>query len=218
MHYFYTVKHRFFILISFLAAFGFNTQAQQQDTVVQLYGVVMTADSLMAVPNVNVTVRGQNRGTVTNDRGIFSIAVYKGDVIEFTSIGYKSHATSIPLQLEGNQQSIIQLMVTDTFYHPMAIIKPRPTPEQFARDFINSDVDDDDIETARKNNDEVKKRVLIETMPVDGKEGVSAALASNARRYYYSGQTPPQNLFNPIAWGKFIQAWKRGDFKRKKSR
>lgn len=218
MHYFYTVKRRLILIFSLLGFFGFNTQAQQQDTVVQLYGVVMTADSLMAIPRVSVMVKGQNRGTMTNDRGIFSIAVYKGDVIEFSSIGFKSHSTAIPIDLEGNQQSIIQLMVTDTFYHPVAIIKPRPTPEQFARDFINADVDDDDIETARKNNDEAKKRVLIETMPVDGREGVTAALASNARRYYYSGQSPPQNLFNPIAWGKFIQAWKRGDFKRKKSK
>jgi len=29
------------------------------------------------------------------------------------------------------------------------------------------------------------------------------------------GQVPPQNIFNPIAWAEFIQAWKRGDFKRK---
>ena len=25
----------------------------------------------------------------------------------------------------------------------------------------------------------------------------------------------PQNIFNPFAWGEFIQAWKRGDFKNK---
>jgi len=25
----------------------------------------------------------------------------------------------------------------------------------------------------------------------------------------------PNNLLNPIAWAKFIKAWKRGDFKKK---
>ena len=216
MHYFYTVKHLAFVILLLTGFFGQKTATAQQDTVVQLYGVVMTADSLMALPRVSVMVKGQNRGTLTNEKGIFSIVVYKGDVVEFSCIGYKNRSTPIPLDIEGNQQSIIQLMVTDTFYHPVAIIKPRPTPEQFARDFINADVDDDDIETARKNNDEAKKRVLIESLPSDGKEAVSASLASGARKYYYTGQAPPQNLFNPIAWGKFIQAWKRGDFKRKK--
>jgi hypothetical protein len=195
------------------------TRAQaQRDSVVQLYGVVMTADSLRALPNVNVVVRGQNRGTLTNDKGIFSIVIYKGDAIDFSYVGYKAREVIIPVATEGNQQSLILLMQTDTFYHPVAIIKPRPTPEQFARDFVNTDVNDDDIETARRNNDDAKKRVLLETLPSDGREAVSQSLATNARRYYYTGQAPPQNIFSPVAWNQFIKAWKRGDFKRKKSR
>jgi CarboxypepD_reg-like domain len=210
------VKRFLLVCIIFTAFTGLRSLAQSQDSVVQLYGVVMTADSLRALPNVSIMIKGQNRGTISNDRGIFSIVVYKGDQIEFSSVGYKSYQTSIPLNLEGSQHSILQLMVTDTVYLPMAIIKPRPSKEQFARDFINTQVNDDELETARKNNDEVKKRVLLETLPADGREAVSMSLAGNARRYYYSGQAPPQNIFNPIAWGKFIKAWKRGDFKRKR--
>jgi hypothetical protein len=203
-----------FLLLT--SSFFAKAQITQQDSVIQLYGVIMTADSLRALPNVNVTVVGQNRGTITNEKGIFSIVVIKGDEVEFTSIGYKKRRAAIAKNLEGNQFSLIQLMVTDTIYQPMVIIRPKPTKEQFARDFVNAKVDDDDIEAARKNNDEAKKRVLIETLPADGREAVNYALAKNAQRYYYNGQAPPQNLFSPIAWGQFIKAWKRGDFKRKK--
>jgi hypothetical protein len=201
-----------FLLIGNLA----KAQNTIADSVVQLYGVVMTADSLKALSNVTVSVIGQNRGTLTNEKGIFSIVVLKGDKIEFTSIGFKAKVTLIPNDLIGDQQSLLQLMVTDTIYQPMVIIRPRQSPEQFARDFINAKVDDDDIEQARKNNDDAKKRVLLETLPADGREAVSYALAKNAQKYYYSGQAPPQNLFSPIAWGQFIKAWKRGDFKRKR--
>ncbi|MEI9934132.1 MAG: hypothetical protein WDM71_04630 [Ferruginibacter sp.] len=38
-------------------------------------------------------------------------------------------------------------------------------------------------------------------------------LNAEAGKYYYSGQAAPQNIMNPFAWGQFIQAWKRGDFK-----
>ena len=41
-------------------------------------------------------------------------------------------------------------------------------------------------------------------------------LKSEAQKYYYAGQAPPQNIFNVFAWAQFIEAWKRGDFKRKK--
>jgi hypothetical protein len=204
------------LLFSFLLLSGFAKAQTANDSVVQLYGVVMTADSLRALPNVTVSIIGQDRGTFTNEKGIFSIVVEKGDEIEFTSIGYKARRVTIPTNLEGNQQSLLQLMISDTFYQPMVIIKPRPTKEQFARDFVNLKVEDDEVEQARKNNDDAKRRVLLETLPADGREAVNFALAKNAQRYYYSGQAPPQNLFSPIAWGKFIKAWKRGDFKRKK--
>ena len=37
-------------------------------------------------------------------------------MIEFTSVGYKPKLVTIPKTLEGNQQSMIQLMVEDTVY------------------------------------------------------------------------------------------------------
>ncbi|AEW00820.1 hypothetical protein Niako_4562 [Niastella koreensis GR20-10] len=203
-------------MISLAIAIPFASKAQFEklkDSVVQLYGVVMTADSLRAIPSVTVMIKGQNRGTITNEQGVFSIVVMKGDIVEFTSIGYKPKLATIPRNLEGNQFSLLQLMVTDTVYLPATIIKPRPTKEQFERDFVNVDIPDDDLETARKNTDESKRRVLARTLPRDGRESSNMFLRNNAQRYYYNGQTPPQNIFNPAAWAEFIQAWKRGDFK-----
>lgn len=188
-----------------------------KDSVVQLYGVVMTADSLRGLPAVSVVVKGQNRGTITNEQGVFSIAVLKGDEIEFSSIGYKSKLVHIPNNLDGNQYSVIQLMVTDTVYLPTTIIKRRPSREQFERDFVNTKVPDDQLTTARKNLDEAKRRVLIASLPTDGREAVNNVLRQNAAKYYSAGQMPSMNIFNPLAWAEFIQAWKRGDFKRKSS-
>jgi hypothetical protein len=80
---------------------------------------------------------------------------------------------------------------------------------------VQTHVPDDDIEVARQNTEMAKRRVLAQTLPRDGGEATNFALKQNATRYYYTGQTPPQNIFNPFAWGEFIQAWKRGDFKKK---
>jgi len=173
----------------------------------------MTADSLRGIPAVSITVKGQNRGTITNEQGVFSIVVMKGDKIEFTSIGYKPKLVEIPKNLEGNQQSIIQLLVTDTMYLPATIIKPRPTREQFDRDFVNTRVPDDEIEIARQNTDETKRKLLARGLPADAREAANYYLQQSATKYYYQGQAPPQNIFNPLAWANFIQAWKRGDFK-----
>ena len=213
------MKRHLLLAVLFATAFPFLANAQFEklkDSVIQLYGVVMTADSLRGIPSVSITIKGERRGTQTNEQGVFSIVVQKGDIVEFTSIGYKPKLAEIPRDLEGNQFSMIQLMVTDAEYLPVTIIKPRPTKEQFERDFVNIPVPDDDLETARKNNDETKRRILARNLPRDGGENSNMFLNNNARRATYYGQTPPQNIFNPFAWSEFIKAWKRGDFKNNK--
>lgn len=207
-----------YLLLSFFV-FPVVAQAQQRegykDSVIQFYGVVLTADSLQALPSVSISVKGRNQGTVTSSQGVFSIPLLKGDVIEFTSVGFKPKTVTIPRNIEGTQYSIIQLMVTDTVYLPATIIKPRPSREQFERDFVKTEFPDDDLETARKNNSEETRRVLMATLPRDGREAASSYLNKQAAKNYYSGQIPPQNIFNPFAWAEFVKAWKRGDFKKK---
>jgi hypothetical protein len=203
------------LLIFFLPLRLFAQFEHVQDSVVQLYGVVMTADSLRALPSVSVVIKGTNRGTMTNEQGVFSIVVLKGDQVEFTSVGFKPKLAQIPTKLESNQYSVIQLMVTDTAYLPATILKPRPTRAQFERDFVNTRIPDDQYEIARQNTSEAKRRVLMRTMPSDGREATSNVLRQVANKTYYAGQTPPMNILNPFAWSEFIKAWKRGDFKSK---
>jgi hypothetical protein len=187
-----------------------------KDSVVQLYGVVMTADSLVGIPAVSITVKGQNRGTITNNQGVFSIVVLKGDEVEFSHITFKPQTITIPHNIAGNQYSVVQLLVEDTVYLPVTIIKPRPSRQQFERDFVKAKVEDDDLETLRKNNDMATRRTLLKTTPSDGGSATAMQFRNIANKAYYSGQMAPQNIFSPAAWSEFIKSWKRGDYKKNK--
>ncbi len=204
----------YFLILFFAVPFGVKAQFENyKDSVVQLYGVVMSADSLEALPSVSIMVKGRNQGTLSNDQGVFSIVVLKGDEITFTSVGYKPKSVIIPKNIDGNQQSMIQLLVQDTVYLPATIIRKYPTREEFARDFANTQVPDDQLEIARQNLSEANRKALLAAYPKDGKEATNYYLQQNSRKYYSAGQLPPMNIFNPMAWSEFIQAWKRGDFK-----
>lgn len=195
-----------------------QSQAQFEtvkDSVVQLYGIVMTADSLVGIPAVSISIRGSNRGTITNNQGVFSIVALKGDVVEFTHVSFKPKVITIPRNIDGNQYNLVQLMVEDTVYLPATIIRPKPSAEQFARDFVNLKVPDDDIEIARQNNSAAKRRVLMQNTPSDGAGAAGLQFRNVANRAVYQGQIPPMNIFNPAAWSEFIKSWKRGDYKRK---
>lgn len=205
------------LLSCFMAGAG-TLQAQQwsRDSVVQLYGVVMTADSLQGLDGVSVSVKGKGRGTITNSQGVFSIAVLKGDEIEFSFIGYKSKSVAIPHNLQGSDFSVIQLMVSDTNYLPATVIRARPSRPQFERDFINTTINSDEYELARQNVDPEKRAALMGSIPADGKEAINYTLRQKANASYHTGQLPPMNILNPFAWSEFIKSWKRGDFKKKK--
>ncbi|WP_225321408.1 carboxypeptidase-like regulatory domain-containing protein [Rhizosphaericola mali] len=214
-------KLKYFVLLLLSMVFFQWAQAQEinsdssENRVVELFGVIMTADSLRPVPAASVIVESDKRGTIANDKGIFSIAVLKGEKIKFSSIGYKDVEITIPQNIKGNQYSVIQLMTEDTVYLPATIIRARPTPEEFARDFLNTPVDEDMYEIARQNNNEATRRALMDVLPMDGKEAYSALMRQKTAQNYYKGQLPPMNLLNPFAWSDFIKSWKRGDYKSK---
>jgi hypothetical protein len=206
------------VLLAFLFTSRVNAQFETvKDSVVQLYGIVMTADSLKAVEAVSVIVKGQNRGTITNRQGVFSIVVLKGDVVEFTHVSYKPKTVVIPRDIEGNQYNMVQLLVEDTVYLPATIIRARPTPQQFERDFVNTKIPDDDIAVARQNNSAARRRALMNSTPGDAGSAQILQIRNMANKATYAGQVPPMKIFDVAAWAEFIKAWKRGDFKSKKN-
>lgn len=210
-------KKSTYILLFFLF-FPFLLKAQLsqfKDSIIQISGITMTADSLRAVPAVSILVRGQHRGTISNSQGVFSIVAFKGDTLTFSAVGFKRKDFKIPMNLPGNNYSMIQLLVDDTTYLPVTIIKPYPTKEEFEKAFVSSDIPDDEYELARKNTEEARMRALSRYIPPDAREATNMYMNKQAQSLYYAGQQAPQNILNPLAWAQFIQAWKRGDFKSK---
>jgi len=203
------------VLISLITVTSFGQRMVSKDSIIQLYGVVMTADSLKGLPAASIIIEDKGRGTISNDYGVFSIVALKGDVVRISSIGFKDITFTVPKNIEGNQYSVIQLMIEDTAYLPATILKPRPTRAQFERDFVNTEVPADQYEIARQNTDEAKRRVLLASLPADGTEALNMQIRKQTARYYSQGQQAPINLLNPFAWNEFIKAWKRGDFKKK---
>jgi hypothetical protein len=202
------------ILILFCLATGNAMGQQGTENIIQINGVTMTADSLRAVPDVTIMVKNKNRGVESEYTGVFSIVCYKGDTLEFSCIGFRPKEFVVSKNLKGQYFSLIQLMVQDTFYLPETIIKPLPSKEGFDYAFQHWRIPNDQYEVARKNTDAYLLRVLAYTTPIDGRVAQSRLLQQQAREAVYYGQQQPMNIFNPLAWGQFFEAWKRGDFRR----
>jgi hypothetical protein len=203
------------ILLFCVSGAGFSATAQDNfDNIIEIDGVVMTADSLRAVPDVTIMVKNKKRGVESAYTGVFSVVCDKGDTLEFSCLGFRPKQYVVSKKLEGQYFSLIQLMVQDTFYLPETIIRPLPTKEGFSYAFEHWRVPNDKYELARRNTNAYILRALAYTLPRDGQESQARLMQQQAREAVYYGQMPPMNIFNPIAWGQFFEAWKRGDFRK----
>lgn len=199
-----------------LTTCGVSANAQDfYENIIQITGVTMTADSLRSVPDVTIMVKNKNRGVLSSNSGVFSLVVYKGDTLQFSALGFRTKQYVVPKDLKGHYFSLIQLMVQDTFYLPETIIRALPSREQFLYAFRNSKIPDDKYETARKNTNAYMLRALAYTLPRDGSENQAVYQQMQSQQAVYYGQVKPMNIFNPLAWGEFFEAWKRGDFRKK---
>lgn len=159
-------------------------------------------------------IKNSYHGTVSDYYGYFSFVAQENDVIEFSAIGYKNNTFRIPDSLQDTRYSLIQMLNGDTILLRAAVIYPWPTKEQFKQAFINLQLPNDDMARAQRNLEHEAMRERGQSMPMDGRMNQQYAMQQHNSRLYYAGQLPPNNLLNPIAWAKFIQAWKNGDLKR----
>lgn len=190
-----------------------GTFVNAQDPI-QFSGVVVTGDSLKPVSFTHIVIKGTSRGTISDYYGFFSFVARPGDIVVFSSIGFKKAYYKIPDTLTTDHYTMFQVMQTDTLYLPETIIYPWPSPSQFKNAFLSLRVPDDDYDRARKNIAMMTAREYFMKAPMDGSTNYKNYIQNQIQNYYTAGQMPVNNFINPFAWASFIKAWQNGDFKK----
>jgi len=210
------------LLVSlFFCTLFLGVHAQTEPSLIQFSGLIMTEvdGRLVPVPYATISVPQKRRGTYADYRGFFTIVVEKGEQIRFNCIGLEPVTITIPDTLTQDRYAIVQLMSQDTILLPEVVIFPWPSKEHFKIEFLKMDVTP---ELQRRATENIANEYLAEArknpdiVPYGGRESANFYLRKQAREYYYIGQTPPMNIFSPLAWGQFFKAWKDGAYKKKK--
>jgi hypothetical protein len=210
----------FSLLLSATAA-AQEPQTPSSKKLIQFSGLVITNmdGNMVPVPYASIFLPEKKRGTYADYRGFFTIVVEKGDVIRFNCIGFEPVTKTVPDTLSQDRYSIVQILAQDTLTLPEAVIFPWPSREHFKIEFLKMNVTPELQRIAAAN---VANEYLAEArknpdiVPYGGRESANFYLRQQAREYVYIGQTPPMNIFSPLAWAQFFKAWKDGDFKKKK--
>jgi CarboxypepD_reg-like domain len=194
-----------------------KAQNQNDKKVIQLTGVIVEADSLKPMPFVHLTVKNMRIGTISDYYGFFSLVAHEGDTIEFSSVGYHRNQFILPDSMNGNSSSIIHLMIQDTILLKEFTVFPWPTREQFKYAFMHEDIPDNGLARAKKNLSKEALMAAAGGVPMQGSTTYKYELQNRYTQLYIGDGFPQYKILDPIAWSKFIKAWKNGDFKKKKN-
>lgn len=218
---------KYFISLFFLSSIFASALAQAPRKPVQFSGIVIDETAKTPVPYASVVVPKTARGAICDARGWYSFVALEGDTVHFSGIGYKTGFAIVETAPTENTLSVVQYLEQDAIELKMLTILPFSTREEFRQMFMNTKVPDTDVQRLRDGLDRDNTQLLASKMGgMDGGENFRYYTNLQAQRYYYAGGqtnfsrsangTPiPGTLLSPTAWAQFIQAVKRGDFKKK---
>lgn len=109
------MRNKLTLMALILAIFSTIHSFAQEKTVT---GTVVTATDGMPLPGVNVLIQETNRGTVTDLDGNYSLLAEPGDILQFSSLGFKTVTRRVGVEdvinvaLEMDLQSLDEVVVT----------------------------------------------------------------------------------------------------------
>lgn len=198
--------------------FGQNDGRKYYDsTMVQLYGVVVTSDSLQELPYTTVTNKTTRRATISDNYGFFTMVVFPGDTLLFDNIGFHGSSFVVPDSLNQDSYSIVHMMIPqDNYILDEVTIFPWPSKEAFAKYFVEMDPYDDALRRAQRQLSGENLAVAASKLGTDAGYAYGNYRMQQQTKLYEIGQVPTvNNLLNPVAWSRFFKSLKENREKKK---
>ena len=184
----------------------------KEDELVQFSGMVRDLRHT-PLPNVNIIILSDRRGTTSDRRGMFSFVVRSNDTVLFSHMGHKGTIHIIPDSLGGQQYPADIFMVSDTFHLAEVRIYPWKTYHEFKEAFLALELPDDDQKRAYHNIALIKTQIRVNDFGASPNINYREVIKQLYNQLYTAGQYPYYTIFDPMRWAKFFESLKRGDFK-----
>jgi len=185
---------------------------QRAAKVIQVSGYVVEKDSLTPVMFCTIGLKNTPWGTMSNEKGFFSLPAKVGDTLLFASIGFTTASFVVPDPGNFFSHSYIQSLEKDPVQLQEVLIYPWRDEESLRQALLNLNLPDEQTEIAARNLNPRMMMLLASETGMDGNEVYRYQMGQLKQAYYTKGQFKRMRIFEPSAWMDFIKAWKRGDF------
>lgn len=190
----------------------FPSHGQVKEKLIQLSGVVRN-EYLHPLQFVHILILNKSKGTISDQKGMFSFVVEPHDTILFSAVGYKRTGLIIPDTLKSFNYPVDVIMQEDTIEIKEVIILPWKTYQEFKQAFISLELPDDDLQRAFHNLAMIHSQIHNPDAPPDPDVNYQYYLREQYNAAYTRGQQPYYTIFDPMRWAEFFKYLEEGRFR-----
>jgi hypothetical protein len=203
------LTRRIFISVLLVLA-GIFAYGQDIDSTkyIQIDGLTLDETGSI-VPYVGIYSFKLRRGGVSDNRGIFSVISTPGDTVFYTLSGYRPTLLLIPEKLTSFHFITDVHIIRDTITIEEVVVLPWKTYSEFKRAVAQAKTNTPETENMNFNIALIKQQIYSDLNATPG-EGYRYTMQQMSDNLYSRGQTPYNNLLNPMAWTRFIKGLKSG--------
>ena len=178
-------------------------------------GVVIDGQTKEPLPGAYITLPQAGRGTLSNSRGYFALAVFPGDTVVFSYLGFKKQFHVIPKKTDVDYSVFVELQVDSKMLKEVKVY-PFSTEEEFKQALVDM-----------KLPDERERQILRETYSAENIAKMAAVHGMSSYDNFKYGQNQfikqiegrgavtTNPLLNPFSWASFVKSIKSGAWKDK---
>jgi len=211
----------FSFFIPFLSAQ--NSPEDSNPQIIEVSGVILHRNErgkLEPIPYATVLALGTSRGTYANYDGMFSLVIKKGQTLRFSAIGFETVEITVPADQPDISQSVVIELKFQAAELNQVVVMPWPNRNNLRAEFLAMNPNEALMmqAEARRNLEEQQLLAMQQAFKMDSKDAATYYLQKQARDFSYMGQVPPQAIFDPLAWARFIREQKAKKEKKEKEK
>lgn len=203
-------RYIYTILLLLLPIIPLKSQTVEYDRFVQLSGII-TDRAHNPVGGVAIISKKLHRAAVSEYTGIYSITSTPGDTVFFRAIGYKRYHTVIPENYTHRNVMVDIMLEADTVMISEVKILPWRTYSEFLGEVTREVPKDPKVEYMNENLASIYVAISNDIgVSISPEAGFRYAAEQNFQAMTNRNMMPYNNLFNPLAWVKFVDGVKHG--------
>ncbi len=188
----------------FLLFFLLATLVYGQKTL-KFTGVVIDQETVEPVDAVYIYNLSQNKSTLSDSLGFFSIEARPGDTLKFQDLRYEVSELIVPMVLSESHYGIIQVLTPNTRILDEVRILSLPSQEEFERTFLSVALPPD----ANVKSKKVAKDIMATVKEHYHNDRYFYEMWADRRVYELTGKIQPNHIIDPFRWSEFISNLKR---------